>query len=1030
MKIVVIHLSDIHFKRGNNLAFERTEGICGMLRSLFCEQNDLNSCFIVVSGDITFSGHPKEYENALEFFVELRDKVKSLNIFEQIEYVLVPGNHDCDFRTPSKTREIVIKQMLECQDGLLDPYIMDSLTEPQREFFRFLTKLLPDVNLEGDKRLCYERDFELGQRKVKFSCYNTSCMSQSEKQQGQIAFPISKINKNCEGYDLVCTVFHHPYVWFEYSNGKAFRHNIESIADIVFTGHEHDPDSYTKHGITGNFVDYIEGGIFQEENSSDSSFNCVVIDLHNKVQKRSQWCWKDGIYQSVQSTDWEALNRSKSRKRSFENNISFSRQLNDLGVGFTHRHKDSVSLSDIFVYPDLKRIEMGFGASNIPYETIAGDKIIDFVLKSKKVLITGSNLFGKTSLLKTLYSEFLNRGFIPLLINGQSITSPNVNRMGQVIDENFCRQYESDLLEEYKQLLPGKRVILIDDLDKSTLNQKGIGRFLDLVKNMADVVLATGTDLINLEEFVPQVNKSVLSFERCEIPEFGHLLRGRLIKRWVTLGQEYTASDAQLEYKLKSLENTVNTVIGAKLLPSNPFVVLTILQTIEAQIPLDTASGSYGHLYQFVITTAILKSSQRVEDIQKKYNFLSELAYYMLDRGTLEVTRDQIGEVNDIFFKRHDIRVPMQLIDELLQVKILIYQNGCYSFKYPYLYQYFVARYMSNNLRDPNETTAIQNEIEVMTRNLYREDYANIVIFLCFLSKDHLIYDTMLRNAKTIFKDYVLCEMGKDVSFINAIQPSLPKLSIEDRSQEEMREELLKAKDEVADLMNDDDTIPSMSNVEEIDSLDPIIKLNVAFKTIQILGQILRNFPTDLTAELKLRLAEECYSVGLRALKAQFKMIEENFPEMRQQLSQFVREVLRIEDRDEVSDRVDKLSFIIPLALAFSVIKQISYSIGSEELEETYKRVLSMNATTAVSLIDISIKLDHFEDIPVREIVDLHNNLKNNPLSYSLLSLLVVENLFMYRWPRQTRQSVLAQLHIEVKSPRLIEGPSKKLPQN
>ena len=40
-----------------------------------------------------------------------------------------------------------------------------------------------------------------------------------------------------------------------------------------------------------------------------------------------------------------------------------------------------------------------------------------------------------------------------------------------------------------------------------------------------------------------------------------------------------------------------------------------------------------------------------------------------------------------------------------------------------------------------------------MSQKLYEEEYGNIMIFLCHLSKDEFIIQTVLDNAKEIFSD-------------------------------------------------------------------------------------------------------------------------------------------------------------------------------------------------------------------------------------------------------------------------------------
>lgn len=51
-------------------------------------------------------------------------------------------------------------------------------------------------------------------------------------------------------------------------------------------------------------------------------------------------------------------------------------------------------------------------------------------------------------------------------------------------------------------------------------------------------------------------------------------------------------------------------------------------------------------------------------------------------------------------------------------------------------------------------------------------------------------------------------------------------------------------------------------------------QLDVAFKTLQILGQIVKNFPGSMSGDDKRRLVTECIGIGLRTLGSLFAILE------------------------------------------------------------------------------------------------------------------------------------------------------------
>ena len=54
MKVLILHLSDIHFVEGDNLIRARLQKIVAAVRSV---EHKFDTCLLLVSGDIAFSGN-------------------------------------------------------------------------------------------------------------------------------------------------------------------------------------------------------------------------------------------------------------------------------------------------------------------------------------------------------------------------------------------------------------------------------------------------------------------------------------------------------------------------------------------------------------------------------------------------------------------------------------------------------------------------------------------------------------------------------------------------------------------------------------------------------------------------------------------------------------------------------------------------------------------------------------------------------------------------------------------------------------
>src|SRR4051812_5467434 len=108
VKALIIHLSDIHISTGNEAVLQRASRIASAVAPF--ERNP-DAVFLVISGDISFSGKQLEFLAAKTFLDVLKGEFQGLFKNAQIEIVTVPGNHDCDFAEDNSIRQLVLKSV-------------------------------------------------------------------------------------------------------------------------------------------------------------------------------------------------------------------------------------------------------------------------------------------------------------------------------------------------------------------------------------------------------------------------------------------------------------------------------------------------------------------------------------------------------------------------------------------------------------------------------------------------------------------------------------------------------------------------------------------------------------------------------------------------------------------------------------------------------------------------------------------------------------------------------------------------------
>ncbi len=151
MRIAVVHLSDIHFQVHSNPIISRAEKIVAALRPVL---QDVGGVVFAVTGDVAFSGMKEEYEVASGFLISLRDATTQTDPHMPIEFVFIPGNHDCNFRSEGDARP-ALREGVAAKMDALDPSgeIVCQVTNVQDEFFAFEAALRAQPEIPKSDRL-------------------------------------------------------------------------------------------------------------------------------------------------------------------------------------------------------------------------------------------------------------------------------------------------------------------------------------------------------------------------------------------------------------------------------------------------------------------------------------------------------------------------------------------------------------------------------------------------------------------------------------------------------------------------------------------------------------------------------------------------------------------------------------------------------------------------------------------------------------------------------------------------------------
>ena len=1043
MKLLILHLSDIHFADDNNLITSRLPKIVAAVRSV---EHKFDTCLLLVSGDIAFSGKQSEYAIAREFFEKLQAELRQLQPGLTVMSVFVPGNHDCDFtKTSEDVHEAVLDSIpaklgsLKATDGLVK-----QLLSLQEEFFRFESQTTVSDVVPPEDRLFYRKELSIDGARIQVNCYNTSWLSRLHEQQGKILFPLQMVNADdlgTTGNELVISIFHHPYGWLNADNSINFERLIDHSSDVVLTGHEH-VEKYTRMvAITGEEVNYSKGAVLQQEGGgSRSGFNLIYIDLDERKQKIIQYVWKDDKYsRAAESQMFDFVRNRSLRAGVFEMSNDFENDLEDAGAAFDHPRKDHLRLSDIFVYPDFRdsTFEIDEHGKHKNQKAIKGSELVDYVRSHGRVLIIGGDLSGKTTLSKVIVSEL--KDVVPVLISGQELDGPDRPQFIRSVSRAFSREYSRESLEDFLQLEKEKRALIIDDFHKSKFrNRTALNQLIDLMSEEFGIVIIFADDIFRIQELANQTRNTdpLRAFRSLSIKELGHFLRGQLIKKWVMVGQESTFDEKEVVRAVSDYAKVILNALGANILPSYPLIILTVLQAWEASQSHDMQAGSYGHIYEELITRALRKASDQPEDVDTKYTYIARLAYYAFEKQQRFLSLEQIREVYGEYVRLYRVTFGLErMLNELESARILKKVDGNFHFKYKYVYYYFVARYFKETIGVPDEAPALKNRLLEMADRVHNEEYANILAFYVYRTKDQEIIDRLVANANKIYDEYPPCDFDGHVAFLNKIYTSLPTLELPAPEGGDPQEEHWQKLDEVEEA--DTSELEKSDQGQELDedaysdaaydrSLSDLLKMNMALKTLQVIGQILRNSPGSMRANIKFDVTRAGYQLGLRVLGALFTLVESNIEGVRKYYAKLIGEKRDVKSDTENLKLADGFLIDLTQSIAYGMLKTVSHALGHEKLTEIYAQVLKEDNSSGTRLIDLSIRLDNFKSAPETEIDRLQKHFKDNTFALAVLRDLVANYLYLMPMEESTRQRLTNAFELKV-TPTMLIGRDKKL---
>lgn len=341
--------------------------------------------------------------------------------------------------------------------------------------------------------------------------------------------------------------------------------------------------------------------------------------------------------------------------------------------------------------------------------------------------------------------------------------------------------------------------------------------------------------------------------------------------------------------------------------------------------------------------------------------------------------------------------------------KILDQDDDSVSFKYPYIYYFFLSNYLAQSIDDEK----IKVEIEALIEKVNDKKSASILMFLTHHSKNKVLIEKMLQRSARLFEEYDPTNLDMDSNFIDKIIKELPDIrylaSQADSQKNRLRHEehkdyLAEIHEEEGDEEGEESSETGEDEKEEI--VDLIKQFGMTMRAVELLGQLSKNYYGSLPKDLKTRLIKEAIEGPLRAIESIFVVVREHPEEAVKAIEANIKNTEKRYNENELSKVATEALFSLLSTITYVFIKKIASSIGHKNLESIVREVMDEKKTNSSKLVYLSVLLDMGRFGSPDVIQRVVKSLEQNSISKLITQVLVRNYLYMFEVPDNKVQSL------------------------
>lgn len=383
---------------------------------------------------------------------------------------------------------------------------------------------------------------------------------------------------------------------------------------------------------------------------------------------------------------------------------------------------------------------------------------------SPGVILYGRDRSGKSLISKLLQVHLCDSNLPAIRIHGSTISNADIRSL---LDRAERTQFG-------RILGSSNTGVIIDDFDECQLPDGAKEKIVaDIIRDYRSLII-TSFSVAPSVLFTPAGRPDPDLFE---ISPLGDEALLSLVQKWKAIGTTAPSTITDI-VALPTFEVLQKLFVQTEL-DRYAGTAISFLQLIESSSGNDISFSSYAACYETLVTSHVTKTRPNWQNLDEARNFISFLAFTAYKEGTGPTVTGSTFESclsiykNNFFSSIRDLR-------EIALGGFLDTTEDGYVFREDYEWYFLCARHAAKVLEPGSDD--YDSFVMDCTSNIFRKQYANMIIFMAYFRSDNIILSLLLDILDGLFSKAAAWELSDEQKTIMLGLSNTDQLAIQSNS--------------------------------------------------------------------------------------------------------------------------------------------------------------------------------------------------------------------------------------------------------